>query len=102
MYCSYAKLPAINGQTFTLTLPANLNVQTINWLAVWSRAAGMSLAYVMIPSGLNVPPSLAGATESSPSAVNFRVTKISSKNMHIFLKISHTPYCLIKYKYKIG
>ncbi|OQV24598.1 Protein Skeletor, isoforms D/E [Hypsibius exemplaris] len=63
---SYTKLPPINGQTFTLTLPANFNVMNVNWLAVWSRQLNLNLGYVMIPGGLNVPPTLAGSAQSSP------------------------------------
>ena len=67
-YSSYSKLPVINGQTVTLTLPGNYNVQNINWLAIWSRTQNTNLGYVMIPSGLNVPPTLAGVSAGTSNS----------------------------------
>ncbi|GAU94254.1 hypothetical protein RvY_06065 [Ramazzottius varieornatus] len=65
---SYAKLPVISGQTVTLTLPGNYNIQNINWLAIWSRTQNTNLGYVMIPSGLNVPPALAGISAGTSNS----------------------------------
>ncbi|CAG0919956.1 unnamed protein product [Notodromas monacha] len=52
------KLRRYTGEDVVLLLPGEINVFEIDWVAVYDFAANKSLGSVVVPSRLNVPPSL--------------------------------------------
>lgn len=46
------------GETITLELPGDMTIFNIDWLAVYDLDTNQNLGSVLIPDGLNVPPSL--------------------------------------------
>ncbi|XP_034937243.1 protein Skeletor, isoforms B/C isoform X3 [Chelonus insularis] len=53
-----APLPSYNNKTIVLTLPGDLTIFQIDYFSVYCEAFAVSFAFIHIPKGLNVPPSL--------------------------------------------
>ncbi|KAJ0170663.1 hypothetical protein K1T71_013435 [Dendrolimus kikuchii] len=49
---------AYKGEELRLELPGGKTAFEVNWLAVWDAGAQRALASVLVPEGLNVPPSV--------------------------------------------
>lgn len=46
------------GETVTLELPGDMTIFNIDWLAIFDLDTNTNYGSVLIPDGLNVPPSL--------------------------------------------
>lgn len=46
------------GETITLELPGDMTIFNIDWLAIFDLETNTNFGSVLIPDGLNVPPSL--------------------------------------------
>lgn len=57
-HCSLDKLRKYSDETVVLQLPGDLNIFQIDWLSVFDLETKQSCGSVIIPDGLNVPPSL--------------------------------------------
>jgi hypothetical protein len=55
---SLEPLRAYAGEDVTVQLPGGLTVAAVRWLSVWDARARRSLASVLVPEQLNVPPAL--------------------------------------------
>lgn len=51
-------LPAYHGKTITLELPGDLTIFDIAWFSIFDLETNENLGSIVIPDGLNVPPSL--------------------------------------------
>ncbi|KAF2883127.1 hypothetical protein ILUMI_23044 [Ignelater luminosus] len=51
-------LRAYNGHTITLELPGDLTIFNIDWFSIYDLGSKRNLGSIIIPDGLNVPPSL--------------------------------------------
>lgn len=47
-----------NGKNVTLELPGDLTIFNIDWFSIFDLETKENLGSVIIPDGLNVPPSL--------------------------------------------
>ena len=59
-------------QDVILQLPGNQTIFNIDWIAVYNRETKQSLGHVIVPEGLNVPPSLVSIMPHSPGLPNCR------------------------------
>jgi hypothetical protein len=55
---SFEPLRSYSQEDVTLTLPGELKMENIDWVAVYDKTGNRALAYASIPSDLNVPPNL--------------------------------------------
>ena len=55
-----------------LQLPGNQTIFNIDWIAVYNRETKQSLGHVIVPEGLNVPPSLVSIMPHRPGLPNCR------------------------------
>lgn len=69
--CSLDPLRAYNGEDITIQLPGELDVFGINWLSVYDVEGKANFGSVIIPEGLNVPPSLVKVMKSKASSYLF-------------------------------
>lgn len=51
-------LRAYTGETITLELAGDLTIFNIDWFSVFDQDTKQNLGSIIIPDGLNVPPSL--------------------------------------------
>ncbi|XP_063880815.1 protein Skeletor, isoforms B/C-like [Scylla paramamosain] len=51
-------LKKYSGKTIVITLPGELTVFDVDYLGVWCRAFSANFGHILLPSSLNVPPSL--------------------------------------------
>lgn len=58
-----------DGETITIELPGDMTIFNIDWLAVFDLNTDQNYGSVLIPDGLNVPPSLVKIIVS-PGALN--------------------------------
>lgn len=58
--CAYSLDPLrrYDGETITIELPGDVTIFKIDWLAVFDLDTDKNYGSVLIPDGLNVPPSL--------------------------------------------
>lgn len=68
-------------QTINLTLPGEMTIFDIDWLAIFDLERNEHFGYVIINDGLNVPPSLAVITPYKPALPN-------CKQLHKDLRVS--------------
>ena len=61
-----------DDQDVILQLPGNQTIFNIDWIAVYNRETKQSLGHVIVPEGLNVPPSLVSIMPHSPGLPNCR------------------------------
>jgi len=61
-----------------LQLPGNQTIFNIDWIAVYNRETKQSFGHVIVPEGLNVPPSLVSVMPHRPGLPN---CKMLHKNM---------------------
>ncbi|CAM1329807.1 Uncharacterised protein PB.1026, partial [Pycnogonum litorale] len=54
----YSRLQSYDEKDITLELPGKMTVFNVNWLSVWNNQTHENYGHVMIPDGLNIPPSL--------------------------------------------
>lgn len=54
---SLEPIRAYKGEDVRLELPGGTTVFDVKWLSVWDRARRLSLASVLVPEAVNVPPS---------------------------------------------
>lgn len=54
---SLAPLGSYRNRTIILSLPPELSLRAVSWLALWSHPLQSSFAEISIPRGLNIPPS---------------------------------------------
>ncbi len=56
---SLSPLRRYRGQNLVLSLPSGTDIFDIDWISIWSKGLGRSLAHVNVPAmTLNVPPAL--------------------------------------------
>lgn len=58
MNFSLDPLRAYTGETITLELPGDLTIFNIDWFSIFDQDTKSNLGSIIIPDGLNVPPSL--------------------------------------------
>lgn len=63
IYCikhifSLDPLRAYTAETITLELPGDLTIFNIDWFSIFDQDTKQNLGSIIIPDGLNVPPSL--------------------------------------------
>lgn len=58
MLFSLDPLRAYNNEDITIQLPGEMTVFSINWLSVYDLDQKSNYGSVIVPEGLNVPPSL--------------------------------------------
>lgn len=62
---SLEPLRGYNTETITLELPGDLTIFNIDWFSVFDISTQQNLGSIIIPDGLNVPPSLIKVIVSS-------------------------------------
>jgi hypothetical protein len=67
---SLNSLRAYNNEDVILELPGDMTVFNIDWLSVYDLKTKSNYGSVIIPDGLNVPPSLVKVIEQSESLPN--------------------------------
>ena len=75
-----ALLGRYENQDVILQLPGIQTIFYIDWIAVYNRESKQSLGHVIVPEGLNVPPSLVSVMPHSPGLPNCRMLH---KNMMV-------------------
>jgi hypothetical protein len=63
-------LRAYKGETITLELPGDLTIFNIDWFSIFDLETKENLGSIIIPEGLNVPPSLVKVFVSPGSTVS--------------------------------
>ena len=63
-------LPRYEDQDVILQLPGNQTIFNIDWIAVYNRETKQSFGHVIVPEGLNVPPSLVSVMPHRPGLPN--------------------------------
>lgn len=61
-----------DGETITLELPGDMTIFDINWISVFDLQTNENFGAVLIPEGLNVPPSLTTIQQHKSSLPNCR------------------------------
>jgi hypothetical protein len=63
-------LRTYKGETITLELPGDLTIFNIDWFSIFDLETKENLGSIIIPEGLNVPPSLVKVFVSPGSTVS--------------------------------
>lgn len=56
------------GETITLEIPGDLTIFNIDWFSIFDQDTKQNLGSIIIPDGLNVPPSLVKVIVSCAAA----------------------------------
>lgn len=56
--CSLDPIRKYDGETISLELPGDMTISEIDWISVYDLETNKNFGSVLIPNGLNVPPSL--------------------------------------------
>lgn len=60
------------GETITLELPGDMTISEIDWISVYDLETNKNFGSVLIPNGLNVPPSLIKIQQHAAALPNCR------------------------------
>ena len=55
MLRSTSALPAYNGQTVSMTLPAGKKWTDYDYLSIWCESFGLDFGHVVIPNNIQLP-----------------------------------------------
>ena len=58
MIFSLNVLGPYSDETITLELPGDMKIFDVDWISIWDEELNENFGSVIIPDGLNVPPSL--------------------------------------------
>lgn len=72
LFFSLDPIRKYDGETITLELPGDMTISEIDWISVYDLENNKNFGSVLIPNGLNVPPSLIKIQQHTASLPNCR------------------------------